>query len=483
MFQALTRFSVRIVERWLPDPYVFVLLLTLIAGVCAVAFQGKSPLDVVQVWGGGFWALLPFTMQMVLVLVTGFMLASTPVVRWGLGRIARVAKTPGQAIVIVTLVSLVANWINWGFGLVVGAIFAKEMARHVRADYRLLVASAYSGFLVWHGGIAGSVPVTIATKGHFAEDRIGLISTSDTIFSAFNLGIVALLLVLVPLLNRLMMPPEDQGVYVDPRLLDDEKNDDATRSIIANVGTEAHPAHATGATLADAVITDSVEGNPRNHGSPDGTPPAAAPGFADRAETSWVLTALIGVAGLVYGIDYFVVGQGTLNLNIINFCFLFLAILLHGTPRRLLRSLEEAVRGTGGIVLQFPFYAGIMAIMTKTGIAASLSNWMISFSTADSLPFWTFISAGIVNMFIPSGGGQWAVQAPLVIEATQALGADMARTAMAVAWGDAWTNMLQPFWALPVLAIAGLKARDIMGFCLMQLLLSGVVISIGLSFF
>lgn len=461
MFQALTRFSVRIVERWLPDPYIFVVLLTLIAGICAVLFQGKSPLSVVQVWGGGFWALLPFTMQMVLVLVTGFMLASTPVVRKALSHIARLAKTPGQAIVLVSVVSLVANWINWGFGLVVGAIFAKEMARHVRADYRLLVASAYSGFLVWHGGIAGSVPVTIATKGHFAEDRIGLIATSDTIFSTFNLGIVALLFVLVPLLNRLMMPPADQSVIVDPKRLAEAEQQE--RAATAEVGGVMHTdtGHTEGSTPHDA----------------------ARPSFAERAERSWLLTAIIGLAGVVYAVDYFVVKQGTLNLNIINFCFLFLAILLHGTPRNLLRSLEEAVRGTGGIVLQFPFYAGIMAIMTQTGIAASLSNWMISFASADTLPFWTFISAGIVNMFIPSGGGQWAVQAPLVIEATQALGADMARTAMAVAWGDAWTNMLQPFWALPVLAIAGLKAKDIMGFCLMQLLLSGVVISVGLSFF
>lgn len=320
----------------------------------------------------------------------------------------------------------------------VGAIFAKEMARQVRADYRLLVASAYSGFVVWHGGLAGSVPVTINTPGHFAEDRIGLISTSHTIFSTFNLGILAVLFVLVPLLNRLMMPPADQGVYVDKKVLDDfEKK------------TDDEPRHT----------------------------------FAAKIEQSWVLTVLIGAAGVAYAVNHFVVKGGGINLNIVNFCFMFLAILLHGTPRRLLKSLEEAIRGTGGIVLQFPFYAGIMAIVTQTGIAASLSNWMISFASAQSLPFWTFISAGLVNIFVPSGGGQWAVQAPLVIEATHALGADMARTAMAVAWGDAWTNMLQPFWALPVLAIAGLRAKDIMGFCLLQLLLTGVVISIGLTFF
>ncbi|MDO5055987.1 MAG: short-chain fatty acid transporter [Lautropia sp.] len=436
MFQVLTRFSVRLVERYLPDPYVFVVLLTLIAGGCAIAFEGKTPMEVVRIWGDGFWSLLPFTMQMVLVLAMGFLLASTPAVRALLSRLARLARTPGQAIVLVTVVSLAANWINWGFGLVVGAIFAKEMARQVQADYRLLVASAYSGFLVWHAGLAGSVPVTIATPGHFAADRIGVIPTSETIFSGFNLLIVAALFVLVPLLNRLMMPRPEQTVVVDPALLEERQEEERDER----------------------------------------------PTFASRIENSYLPTVAIGVMGLVYAIDYFWVKGGSINLNIINFCFMFLAILLHGTPRRLLRNLQAAIQGTGGIVLQFPFYAGIMAIMTKAGLAASLSDWMISFASAESLPFWTFLSAGFVNMFVPSGGGQWAVQAPLVIQATQELGADMARTAMAVAWGDAWTNMLQPFWALPVLAIAGLKAKDIMGFCLLQLLLSGVVISLGLVF-
>lgn len=437
MFQALTRFSVRLVERYLPDPYIFVVILTLIAGVSAVLFEQQGAMQVVRIWGDGFWGLLPFTMQMVLVLVTGFMLASTSVVRRALSAIARLARTPGQAIVLVTVVALVANWINWGFGLVVGAIFAKEMARQVRADYRLLVASAYSGFVVWHGGLAGSVPVTIATPGHFAAERIGVIPTSETLFSAFNLGILAVLFVTIPLLNRLMMPAKDDTVVVDPKKLEEAPDADDD----------------------------------------------ARPTFASRIERSWLLTILIGAAGLAYAFDYFVVKKGGINLNIINFCFLFLAVLLHGTPRRLLKALNEAIRGTGGIILQFPFYAGIMAIMTQSGLAASLSNWMISFASTDSLPFWTFISAGLVNMFVPSGGGQWAVQAPLVIEATQALGAELPRTAMAVAWGDAWTNMLQPFWALPVLAIAGLRAKDIMGFCLMQLFVSGAVIALGLSFF
>ena len=434
MFKAITRGSVKLVERYLPDPYIFVLFLTLIVAATAITIQGEGPMDVVTMWGDGFWGLLNFTMQMLLVLVTGHMLASSPPIKRILTRLALVPKSPGGAIILVSYVALTASWFNWGFGLVVSALFAKELARQVKVDYRLLVASAYSGFLVWHGGLSGSVPLTIATEGHFLQSAMSIIPTSETIFSVYNLAIVLGLFVLVPLVNRLMLPSEAESVYVDR------------------------------AKLADPVPVEDA----------DADRPAA------RLENSKWVSLLVGFGGLAYMFNYFVVQSGTLNLNIVNFTFLFLAILLHGTPRRLLTSLDEAIKGGAGIVIQFPFYAGIMGIVVGSGLAASLSDWFASFATATTLPFWTFISAGILNIFVPSGGGQWAVQGPIVIESARALGADLGRVSMAVAWGDAWTNMLQPFWALPALAIAGLKAKDIMGFCLIQLVLSGVLISLCL---
>lgn len=437
MFKMLTRGSVRLVERYLPDPYIFVLLLTILAFICAMIFEGQSPYAVVRMWGGGFWGLLTFAMQMVLVLLTGFMLASTPLVRRWLDNLASRARTPGRAIVMVSLVALAASWINWGFGLVVGALFAKALARQVKVDYKLLVASAYSGFLVWHGGLAGSIPLTIATEGHFMQDEMGLISTSDTIFAFFNLAIVVLLFIAVPLVNYWMMPSEKESVYVDPELLK-EPEDDPTLS---------------------------------THRP------------ADKLENNRVISWLVGFAGLAYMFDYFLIQRAGLNLNVINFSFLMLAVVLHGTPRRLLICLAEGIKGCGGIVLQFPFYAGIMAVMIQSGLAASIAEWLTSFATAKTLPFFTFLSGGLINMFVPSGGGQWAVQSPVAVASVAALDADMARTAMAVAWGDAWTNMLQPFWALPILAIAGLKAKDIMGFCVIQLIVSGIIISIGLTWF
>ncbi|SOH93916.1 short-chain fatty acids transporter [Monaibacterium marinum] len=434
MLTFISRPMVRIVDRYLPDPFVFVLILTLIAGLAAVGTQGTSPVAVVTMWGDGFWSLLNFSMQMLLVLVTGYMMASTPLVRRGLSALAQLASSPGSAILLVSVVSLAASWINWGFGLVVGALFARELARTIRVDYRLLVASAYSGFIVWHGGLAGSIPLSIATEGHPFASITGIIPTSETIFSTFNLVIVVALFIVVPLVNRAMLPNEEDSVYVDPALLAED--------------TAEKPENATP---------------------------------AERLENSFILSMLIGGAGAAWLIQYFAAGNG-LSLNVINFLFLTLAILLHGTPRNLLNALTEAVKGGAGIVIQFPFYAGIMAIMVQSGLAASISEGLVGLASAASLPFWSFISAGIVNFFVPSGGGQWAVQAPVILPAAEALGADLARTTMAVAWGDAWTNMVQPFWALPILGIAGLRAKDIMGFCVVHLILSGIIISLGLSF-
>ncbi|WP_278369021.1 short-chain fatty acid transporter [Pseudoalteromonas lipolytica] len=425
----------KLVERYLPDPFIFVILLTLLSFIVASIFTPSSPVQVLAAWGGGFWNLLQFAMQMLLVLLTGYMLASTPVMRHLLTTLATLANTPAKAIILVTLVSLLASWINWGFGLVIGALFAKAIAKQTRVDYRLLVASAYSGFIVWHGGLAGSVPLTIATDGHFSEQSIGVIGTENTVFAGFNIAIVLGLFIIMPLVNRYMLPNEKDSVYVDPAKLNDE------------------PTASVKPTRPAEVI-----------------------------EHSRILGIGIGLVGLGYLFYYFVLSGGGLNLNSVIAIFLFSAILLHQTPHNLLQSLQQAIPSGAGIVIQFPFYAGIMAIMVKTGLAQQISEGFIAIATTESLPFWSFLSAGFVNIFVPSGGGQWAVQAPIVIPAAHALGADIPRVAMAVAWGDAWTNLIQPFWALPVLAIAGLKAKDIMGFCLVQLIITGVFISLMLSF-
>ena len=438
--RVLVSFFNRIMQRYLPDPFIFVIILTFVVFGLGLIFTDNGPYQMVQHWGNGFWGLLSFTMQMVLVLVTGHVLASSHIFKKGLGSLASFAKSPGQAIVIVTVVSMIASLINWGFGLVIGALFAKELAKRVKnVDYRLLIASAYSGFLVWHGGISGSVPLTIATPGHFTEDLIGVISTSETIFSTFNIVIVLGLLVTIPIINRLSMPSKEQTITVDPALLEGDFQ---------------------AATIEKEALTP-----------------------ADRLENSKFISLLIGVLGLVFLFYYFATNGFKLNLDIVNFLFLFLGILLHGTPKQFLDAVMNAVKGASGIIIQFPFYAGLMGLMTTSGLAAVISDWFIAISNEFTFPMLAFLSAGIVNFFVPSGGGQWAVQGPIMLDAATQLGASLPKTAMAVAWGDAWTNMIQPFWALPALAIAGLKARDIMGYLVMVLVVSGVVISLGFLFF
>jgi short-chain fatty acids transporter len=425
-----------LVQRYLPDPFVIVMMLTIAVFASGLIFTDAGPVALTKYWGEGFWNLLKFAMQMMLVLVTGYVLASTPVFKRLLGKIARYASTPGQAIILVTVVALIASWINWGFGLVIGALFARRLAQEVPdVDYRLLIASAYSGFVVWHGGLSGSVPLTAATEGNFLQETIGLIPASETIFAPFNLIITAALFIIIPLLNRMMM---------------------------------GHGGKTVLARDVDFGHDEEVEATPT-------TP-------AEKLEHSRIVSTVTGILGLGY-VAYYAWETGyKLNLDILNFTFLFLGILLHGTPKRFLDCLADAVKGVGGILIQFPFYAGVMGVMIGSGMAASLTEWFVSIATETTLPLIAFLSAGFVNILVPSGGGQWAVQGPVMMPAAIELGADKARIAMAVAWGDAWTNLIQPFWALPALAIAGLNARDIMGFCLITLFVTGGVIGLGLTY-
>lgn len=442
--RALTNFFDRLVQRYLPDAFLFAVILTLLVFVMGIFMTGSTPIQMVQYWGSGFWDLLAFSMQMALVVVTGYVLANTQIVKSILKKISMLAKSPIQAIMLVTVIATIASLINYGFGLVVGALMAIQIAKRVPSvDYRLLVASAYSGFLVWHGGFSGSTPLLIATEGHFLEEQIGIIKVTETLFSSFNLFIVFVLLVTLPLLNAYLMKTREKTQITNPVIdWDDDEFDKKAEEA---------------ATVAE-------------------TP-------SDRIENSFIISLLIGLLGVSYIVYHFVVNGFDLNLNIVNLTMLFLGIILHRTPRRFLNSVNDAVKNVGGIIIQFPFYAGIMGMMVESGLSEQLSMMFVNISTEFTFPLFTFISAGIVNLFIPSGGGQWAVQGPIMISAGMELGVSNAKTAMAVAWGDAWTNMIQPFWALPLLAIAGLKVKDIMGFCVIILIYSFFPIAIGLLLF
>ena len=207
--------------------------------------------------------------------------------------------------------------------------------------------------------------------------------------------------------------------------------------------------------------------------------------FVEWCENRSFIAYCVSGVGLLY--LYFLwkknIKVSSLDLDIINTFFLFFGLYIHRTPRSFLNAVTEAAGKVGPILIQFPFYAGIMSLVTYSGLATVLAEAFVQFSTQDTYTLWTFYSAGLLNLFIPSGGGQWAIQAPIVIQSAKAIGADIPKAAMAVAWGDAWTNMLQPFWALPLLAIAGLHLRDIMGYCVIILAVSGLYLSGVFLFF
>lgn len=445
MFQSIIKGCVKLVQRYLPEPFVFAVLLTLVAAILAMPICHQTPIEVVEHWGGGVWGLLAFAMQMALVLVSGSALAAAPVIKKGISSLASLPKNPAGAIALVTAVSAICCWINWGFGLIVGVIFAKEIARKLNGvDYRLLIASAYSGFVVWHAGISGSIPLTMATPGDsLAKATNGVLTdpvpVSQTVLNPYNLAIVVLVIVAITIVNALMHPKKDV-VCVDPVLLEEEP------------------------------VRIERPSNP--------TP-------AERMEHSKVLGWIVSLLGISYLVIHLGFRGGSLDLNSVIMIFLFVGLLLHGTPLNYVRAFTKAASGAAGIILQFPFYAGIMGIITGVGASGIcfgtvISDACISISTPQTYPLLTFLCAAVLNMFVPSGGGHWAIQAPIMFAAGADLGVDPGLTGTAIAWGDAWTNLIQPFWAIPALAIAKLNAKDIMGFCLIDLFVSGLIICGGL---
>lgn len=442
MLQALTSFFVTVMRKYLPDAFLFAAMLTFIAFCAAWALTPTTFMGVVAAWGDGLWGLLAFSMQMVLVLVTGHTMASSKPVRKVLQALAGIPSTGTGAAMLACFVALLASFINWGFGLVVGALIARELTRRIQGiDYAFTVAAAYSGFVVWHGGISGSIPLAVATKGHLVEKLLvekglpALIPVSETIFSNLNLFITGTIIVTLPFMFMLIAPAKENIIPVDPELLRE----------------------------------------PEEPGLPENMTPAA------RLENSPVISMVLGVLGLAYLGAYFMdKGFNGLNLNIVIMIFMWAGIILHKTPINYVRSMNEAIKGASGIAMQFPLYAGIQGIMLKTGLAALIANGFVSLATPFTFPLFTFLAGGIINIFVPSGGGQWAVQGPINIPAGLELGVSPAKVAMGIAYGDQWTNMIQPFWALPLLGIAKLGVRDIMGYCTMTLIWTGLIMGIGL---
>lgn len=452
MIKKMTAGCVSLVQKYLPDPFLFALLLSAIVFILGIALNGETPLAMIQHWGAGFWGFLGFSMQMVLVVVLGNCLANAPVFRRLLNRLADIPKTPKQAIMVCTIVAGIACMIQWGFGLVIGAIFARELAKRVRGvDYRLLIASAYSTFMLTipTSSIilkAASNPdeLVITSGGALTE----VVAMTRTAYYPLTLATLAVMFIGLIILNASMHPSPDETFCIDPKAIEEDEKRAAAEEAAENVDKKSM------------------------------TP-------AERIENSIIVSMVTGIAGLVYIIWYFATKGFSMNIDIMNFMLLVFGILLHKTPIAYVRALGNAVKSGAGIILQFPFYAGIMGMMTAANangvsLAGIITEGILSISTVHTYPLFTFLSAALVNLFVPSAGGQFGVQAPIMYPAGAALGVDPAITTVALTYGDTWTNMIQPFWALPALGIAGLKVRDIMGYCVMVLIFTGIVITASL---
>lgn len=431
-------------ERWIPDAFVFALLATFLVAVAAIVTLrpihgiAGAALRTVDIWGSGFWELLPFTLQMALVIITGYVVATTRPVYRAISALATTVRSPRKAIAMVALFAMASSWLNWGFSLIFSAMLAKEVARRVSGvDYRALAASSFLGLgSIWAQGLSGSAALQMATQSALQPSvrqvvdgggKVpgGIIPLSNTIFLWQSIVSVIIEIVIVTIVVYAYAP-------------------DARR---------ARTAAMMGIDLGDCPL--DREDPPRK-----GTP-------GERLEhVPWLNVAFVLLAGS-YLVQYFVKsGQGLngLNLNTINLLFLTAGVALHGTPARLMRAVKEATPGVWGVILQFPFYAGIAALVAKTHLNETIASWFVSVSTARTFPAVVAVYSAVLGVFVPSGGSKWVIEAPYVMQASHDLHVNLGWMVAVYDLGEALANLVQPFWMLPILGLFNLRARDVMGY-------------------
>lgn len=453
----ITKTIETIFKRFLPSPFTIAILLTIITILLALIFtkpanDGNHFLNILSYWEQGIWnnSLLVFAYQMMLILVLGHVLVLSKPVNKLIISLTKYVNNTQNAVVLVSITTMLVAFFNWGLGLIFGAILARKIGEHaqnnnIAINYPLVGASGYIGLMIWHGGISGSAPIKVAESNHLKDLMQGVsspeilaqlpesINFNTTVFSWWNLLLFAILLVLVPfVLTRLAKTSNPTTIHLDKYEFDTTKSND-------------------------------LEG-------------------AEKLDYSRIFAWLFGTVLLVtFFVRYWSnLLQLQITPNMLNFFMLGLAILLHGSFYSFLKAVEEAIKGTSGILIQFPLYFGIMGIMKSTGMVVMISDFFSSIATQTTLPIFTFFSAGLVNIFVPSGGGQWAIQGPIVIESALKLGVPLPKAIMALAYGDQITNMLQPFWALPLLGITKLKAKEILPYSIILMLVGIVVYVLGL---
>ncbi len=448
----------------LPTPFTIAILLTIITFFIAffitfpenASFSGYS-IRLLKYWEEGIWnaGLLVFALQMMLMLVLGHVLALTKPVNSIINLAVRSCNSTAKAAALVTLLTVTVSLFNWGLGLIFGAIFARKVAEHatrlkIKINYPIIGAAGYSGLMVWHGGLSGSSLAKVAEPDHIKKMMAGIlpesqitllpeiISYSETVFSSMNIFVTVLLIIILPLAMYWMGK--------------------RSRNSLLNVSNNEEKEE-----IAE------IEG-------------------AEKLDHSKLISLLFGGVVLFYicykvVVDYNYDLLKFFNPNNINLLLLALAIILHKSFFNFLKAVDNAIAGASGILIQFPLYFGIMGMMTSSGLVNDISAFFVQVSNETTYPIFTFLSAGIVNVFVPSGGGQWAVQGPIIVQAANNLGISLPKSIMALAYGDQLTNMLQPFWALPLLGITGLKAKEILPYTLFLMMIGTVIYVTGLLVF
>jgi short-chain fatty acids transporter len=430
-------------ERWVPDAFIFALIGTVIVVVAALTATPATTGQVVDAWGRGFWELIPFTLQMSLIIITGHVLATSRPMRRVIHAIASWPQSPRAAVALVTFFALVTSWINWGFSLVFSAVLALEVARRVKdVDYRALAAASFLGIgSIWAQGLSGSAALQMASPGALqpeireivARGGIvpgGIIPFRHTIFLWQSLVSVVVEIIVVTVVMWFATPPADR----------------------------ARTARDLGIALPNE---DDVQGV-----TWPGTP-------GTWLEHSPILTWLVVALGATYLVRYFQAAPEPLNaitLNIINLSFLLVGMLLHRTPARLMRAVQDATPAVWGVILQFPFYAGIAGIITGTHLSQQLASAFVQVSTPTTFPPLVAVYSAVLGVFVPSGGSKWVIEAPYVMEAAHSLQVHLGWVVAAYDLGEALANLVQPFWMLPILGLFRLGARDVMGYTLVVFL-------------
>ena len=439
----------KILKNILPAPFTIAVILTFLTiliafFISADSYNSKNFFEILSFWEKGLWDnnLMVFALQMMLMLVLGHSLALSKPISKIINNITIHCNNTANAAAIVTFTTLLVAFFNWGLGLIFGAIFARKVGEHasknnIPLNYPLIGAAGYSGLMIWHGGISGSAPIKIAEQGHFLAEKIGTISQAETIFSAMNVTISLSLIIILPLFMFFLAKK--------------------TKSEIVNI------------IEVEKIEKIKLDG-------------------AEKIDHSNFIAYIFGGIIITYCFYKAILlpDKMTLNFitpNFINLSLLGLCVILHKNFFQFIKSVDSAIKGASGILIQFPLYFGIMGIMKDTGMIKLMSDLFISISNENTFPIFTFFSAGLVNIFVPSGGGQWAIQGPIIVEAAMKLGVSIPKSVMSLAYGDQITNMLQPFWALPLLGITGLKAKEILPYTLLLMLLGGVIFITGLLIF